>query len=30
MRYWTTEDRSVVAVGVCYGVGGGVVSLCRV
>jgi hypothetical protein len=27
LRYWTTKARSVAAVGICYGVGGGVVSL---
>jgi hypothetical protein len=27
LRYWTTKTRSVTAVGICYGVGGGVVSL---
>jgi hypothetical protein len=27
LRYWTTKARSVVAVGICYEVGGGVVSL---
>jgi hypothetical protein len=30
LRYWTTKARSVAAVGICYGVGGGVVSLRRV
>jgi hypothetical protein len=30
MRYWTTKVRSVAAVDICYGVGGGVVSLRRV
>jgi hypothetical protein len=30
VRYWTTKTRSVAAVGICYGVGGGVVSLRRV
>jgi hypothetical protein len=27
LRYWTTKARSVAAVDICYGVGGGVVSL---
>jgi hypothetical protein len=26
LRYWTTKARSAVVVGICYGVGGGVVS----
>jgi hypothetical protein len=30
VRYWTTKAHSVAAVGICYGVGGGVVSLRRV
>jgi hypothetical protein len=30
LRYWTTKAYSVAAVGICYGVGGGVVSLRRV
>ena len=30
LSYWTTKTRSVVAVSICYGVGGGVVSLRRV
>jgi hypothetical protein len=30
LRYYTTKARSVAAVGICYGVGGGVVSLRRV
>jgi hypothetical protein len=30
MRYWTTKAHSVAAVSICYGVGGGVVSLRRV
>jgi hypothetical protein len=30
LRYWTTKARCVAAVGICYGVGGGVVSLRRV
>jgi hypothetical protein len=30
MRYWITKARSVAAAGICYGVGGGVVSLRRV
>jgi hypothetical protein len=30
LRYWTTKARSVAAVGIWYGVGGGVVSLRRV
>jgi ABC-type uncharacterized transport system permease subunit len=30
LRYWTIKARSVAAVGICYGVGGGVVSLRRV
>jgi hypothetical protein len=30
MRYWTTKARSVAAFTICYGVGGGVVSLRRV
>jgi hypothetical protein len=30
LKYWTTKARSVVPVGICYGVGGGVVSLRRV
>jgi ABC-type uncharacterized transport system permease subunit len=30
LRYWTTKAHSVIAVGICYGVGGGVVSLRRV
>jgi hypothetical protein len=30
LRYWTTKARSAVAVGICYGVGGGVVSPRRV
>jgi hypothetical protein len=27
LRYWTTKARSMAAVDICYGVGGGVVSL---
>jgi hypothetical protein len=30
LRYWTTKARNVAAVGICYEVGGGVVSLRRV
>jgi hypothetical protein len=30
LRYWTTKARSAVAVGICYEVGGGVVSPRRV
>jgi hypothetical protein len=30
LRYWTTKGRSVAAVGICYGVGGGGVSVRRV
>jgi hypothetical protein len=30
MRYWTTKARNMAAVDICYGVGGGVVSLRRV
>jgi hypothetical protein len=30
LRYWTTKARSVAAVGICYGVCGGVVSLRQV
>jgi hypothetical protein len=30
MRYWTTKTRSVTAIGICYRVGGVVVSLRRV
>ena len=30
LRYWTNKARSVATVGICYGVGGGVVSLRRV
>jgi hypothetical protein len=30
LRYWTTKTCSVAAVGICYKVGGGVVSLRRV
>jgi hypothetical protein len=30
LRYWTTKTRSVAAVSICYGVGGGLVSLRRV
>jgi hypothetical protein len=30
VRYWTTKARSVAIVGICYRVGGGVVSLRRV
>jgi hypothetical protein len=27
LRYWTTKARNMTAVDICYGVGGGVVSL---
>jgi hypothetical protein len=27
LKYWTTKTRSVAAVSICYGVGGGIVSL---
>jgi hypothetical protein len=27
LRYWTNKARSTAAVGICYGVGGGVVLL---
>jgi hypothetical protein len=27
LRYWTTKARSATSVGICYGVGGGVLSL---
>jgi hypothetical protein len=30
LRYWTTKAHSVAAVGICYGVGGGLVSIWRV
>jgi ABC-type uncharacterized transport system permease subunit len=30
LRYWTTKALSVTVDGICYGVGGGVVSLRRV
>jgi hypothetical protein len=30
LRYWTTKAHSVAEVDICYGVGGGVVSLQRV
>jgi hypothetical protein len=30
LKYWITKARSVAAVGICYGVGGGFVSLRRV
>ncbi|PWZ09320.1 hypothetical protein Zm00014a_010914 [Zea mays] len=30
LRYWTTKTRSVAAISICYGVGGGLVSLRRV
>jgi ABC-type uncharacterized transport system permease subunit len=30
LRYWTTKARSVAVVGICYGVGGDIVSLRRV
>jgi hypothetical protein len=30
LRYWTTKARSAAAIGICYGVGGGVVSPWRV
>jgi hypothetical protein len=30
LRYWTTKARSAAVVGICYGVGGGVVSPQRV
>jgi hypothetical protein len=30
MRYWTTKARGAAVIGICYGVGGGVVSPRRV